>query len=503
MKRILLLIISTAFIISGFSKVLVIPENHNYTVDHKRSTLPTEYDSRDLGIVLPARDQDSTETCWAFASSDVAQILFHKNGIETGYLAPQVHTNCTTGFRRIDLYSGGNSIIYMSLNTLLKGPVYTSHVGEFDMHDTNCPTYDKQDIPGYILSYSNLPSLDSIAIKEAILEYGSVTATFYPNSEFYNEEENFYEYTLGTYPPSHMVNIIGWDDSKRAWLCKNSWGEAWGDKGFIWISYKDYHISKNCTSFNSTVNKNEISNVYTYNTTCTNNGTGIGKPDIKDVPHKALIAHLIPKGDSITYLSTMTVKPNTKVQFLIRDKDNNVFYTGEKENVKYPGLHLHKLSEPVVANGDTLYFEITYTSGYDFPIAVEIEFKDSEKNEDANNVFVQYENQWYKIDNEEWDPIVNVGRCNLFLYVYTKEAILPTNIEENRTDSLDILTQNGLNPEIWEYATQVSVFDISGRKHCTIKQGGNIPALSKGYYVLVVDKKDGGVIVKKINISNN
>jgi hypothetical protein len=36
---------------------------------------------------------------------------------------------------------------------------------------------------------------------------------------------------------NHEVTIVGYDDSKSAFRIVNSWGSAWGDKGFAWLSY--------------------------------------------------------------------------------------------------------------------------------------------------------------------------------------------------------------------------------------------------------------------------
>lgn len=36
----------------------------------------------------------------------------------------------------------------------------------------------------------------------------------------------------------HAVLCVGYDDSREAFLCRNSWGTGWGDQGYFWIPYK-------------------------------------------------------------------------------------------------------------------------------------------------------------------------------------------------------------------------------------------------------------------------
>ena len=35
----------------------------------------------------------------------------------------------------------------------------------------------------------------------------------------------------------HDVILAGWDDSKGAWLMRNSWGTGWACQGYGWIAY--------------------------------------------------------------------------------------------------------------------------------------------------------------------------------------------------------------------------------------------------------------------------
>ncbi len=36
---------------------------------------------------------------------------------------------------------------------------------------------------------------------------------------------------------AHALVLVGYDDSKNAYRCRNSFGDAWGDGGYIWIDY--------------------------------------------------------------------------------------------------------------------------------------------------------------------------------------------------------------------------------------------------------------------------
>lgn len=490
MKKTLLLLAGLICFAGVFAYTPAPFNNHNYTVAHKRTTLPQKYDSRDLDIILPARDQYKSGCCWAFSATDVAQALFHKDGYNTGYLAPQVYPNCAVGYLNLDIESGGNEYIAISTNALLKAPVLASSVGEFTMSSTFCPSYTKEDIAGYVLSTSDLPSNDATAIKEAIMKYGSVLSSLHMPDKYYDGKTTYTYTPQGEpEPTNHAVNIIGWDDTKGAWLVKNSWGPTWGYNGTFWVSYNDIYISKACISLNSYVNKNEISKVYTYNTSGIT-GTSMGLIGEENKPHTVLIAHKIEEGETIEYLATYTQNPNTEVQFVIQTSDdsNEKLYVSETETIKYPGLHLHKLSTPVTSNGDTLLFEITYTSDKIYPVPTERAIA-------GYNTIELSKNQWFYI-NKGWKPATDMG-YNFILYVYTKEHEVTSDIEENASNSISALVAGQINPEIWETAVKINIFDISGRNYGSLLPNEALPNLSNGYYILVIDHKDGSFTTER------
>ncbi|HRF23700.1 MAG: hypothetical protein IT248_03480 [Chitinophagaceae bacterium] len=89
---------------------------------------------------------------------------------------------------------------------------------------------------------------DEYDIKEAIIKYGAVATSIYASPVFQNFastetfEENETEYKDSAV--NHVVIIIGWNNTKQAWLIRNSWGNNWGDNGYAWIKFTTNHIGK-------------------------------------------------------------------------------------------------------------------------------------------------------------------------------------------------------------------------------------------------------------------
>ncbi|HEX2629168.1 MAG TPA: C1 family peptidase [Chitinophagaceae bacterium] len=95
-------------------------------------------------------------------------------------------------------------------------------------------------------------------IKDAIVHHGAVTAAFIAskadfNAFFTNYEDGVYNMPYSTEFGNtiprifHAITIIGWDDTKQAWLFKNSWGPGWGNNGYGWMGYNSSKIGLGAT----------------------------------------------------------------------------------------------------------------------------------------------------------------------------------------------------------------------------------------------------------------
>jgi hypothetical protein len=55
-------------------------------------------------------------------------------------------------------------------------------------------------------------------------------------SDFYAYRSGVYQPTSSaTYEGGHLVVLVGYDETKKCWICKNSWGKNWGEAGYFKI----------------------------------------------------------------------------------------------------------------------------------------------------------------------------------------------------------------------------------------------------------------------------
>ncbi len=80
-------------------------------------------------------------------------------------------------------------------------------------------------------------------IKEWVSSKGPVSASFIVYKDFYNYiGGTIYKHVIGERMDGHCVCIVGYNDDPGYWICKNSWGQEWGDQGFFRIAYGECGI---------------------------------------------------------------------------------------------------------------------------------------------------------------------------------------------------------------------------------------------------------------------
>ena len=198
-----------------------------------RLDLPSSYDWRDHGGVTPVKHQGQCGSCWDFCGIAALESVVKIHTATEYDLSEQQILSCATyGYG----CSGGHATWVWD------------YIRDHGAVDETCMPYQADDtVPctdsgcakvAAVKEWRDIPN-DVDAIKTAVYT-SPVTTSFHVYEDFGYYGGGCYEHE-GDDPTNHCVIIIGWDDAacsgEGAWLCKNSWGTAWGDSGFFWIKY--------------------------------------------------------------------------------------------------------------------------------------------------------------------------------------------------------------------------------------------------------------------------
>lgn len=272
----------------GFSSTALPFENPVTTLDVDEDTLPQSYSSRDLNYLTPVRNQQNTESCWAFGSLATLEALLIKNGKltpEESQWLSVAHMDAwgtprsdTTGWQRTYKVSPGYPYIALGYLTSWSGAVKDS-LYPFTSPFEDVKIDDPENVKYGVSGVMYIDGTDPETIKKCIMDYGAVSANYNSTSKFLsNDQTSHYCPTKQTSVSGHSISVVGWDDNYSkdnfltqslltqpteedkangitepyykeyspqndgAWLCKNSWGSNNSLGGYFWISYEDYYV---------------------------------------------------------------------------------------------------------------------------------------------------------------------------------------------------------------------------------------------------------------------
>lgn len=213
--------------------------------------LPYKYDYRDFERSPLVKNQGNLGTCWAFASLGALKTTLLPRQ-DYDFSENHMSINNSFGLTQND---GGEYTMSMAYLLSWQGPVL-----EKDAPYGETASPDNLEAVKHVQEIQIIPSKDLEEIKKAVFLYGGVQSSLYTSlkneksrSVFFNKETSSYCY-IGPEKPNHDVVIVGWDDSYSrdnfnmdlegdgAFLCLNSWGEEFGDRGYFYVSYFDTNI---------------------------------------------------------------------------------------------------------------------------------------------------------------------------------------------------------------------------------------------------------------------
>jgi C1A family cysteine protease len=189
----------------------------------------------------PVSDQGQEGTCVGFATVDGMKEYQEK--AEWKKLVQLSVRYVYTEARKLDIFqSGEGASIRSAMKVLQKKGVPPEDCWKYSVHQTDqpCPNADELAKPYRIKDYACLETPEEM--KESLFINGPFVAGVYVFNNAWSAAER-----TGKVPMpkkgdenvgGHAICVIGYNDKTRLFKFKNSWGKAWGAKGYGFLPYE-------------------------------------------------------------------------------------------------------------------------------------------------------------------------------------------------------------------------------------------------------------------------
>jgi cathepsin L len=205
--------------------------------------LPAEVDWRKQGVVTKVKNQGSCGSCWAFSTTAVLEshIAIQERAAGRDYqlqqFSEQQLVDCTPNPHKCGGTGGCHGATqelgfdYVSKNGIVLEQDYT-----YNARENKCVDSSKTKVAS-IESFVKLPENDYNALMQAVANYGPIAVSVAADDWVFYSGGVFNGDCGATI--NHAVTLVGYgidEEGNNYWLVRNSWGEGWGEQGYIRVA---------------------------------------------------------------------------------------------------------------------------------------------------------------------------------------------------------------------------------------------------------------------------
>lgn len=207
----------------------------------KNNRTPKDWDWRDVNgqnWVTPVKSQGGCGSCWAFGS--VAQLesalMIASGNPEQLDLSEQYLVSCDSGS-----FGCGGSYMYSAYNFLrdtgVPDELCYKYIGKDAKTGAPCENACPEPIMYSSAGWQHIGG--NVNTFKAAIYQNPITVAFRVYQDFFYYTGGVYKYVWGKLLGGHAICIVGYVHKEHSFICKNSWGDKWGENGYFRIAFTE------------------------------------------------------------------------------------------------------------------------------------------------------------------------------------------------------------------------------------------------------------------------
>lgn len=200
-----------------------------------------DWRDRNGNHITPVKDQGGCGSCVSFCTVAVTESMASIEQGQTLDLSEADLHFCSDHGANCDGWWPSNA--YSALQTRgVPDEACFPYASAFTSGTPACIVGPNRDARAVRITESTTLSTD-VDRKNWLTQVGPCSAVFRVFDDFYAYGGGIYRHVTGVDRGLHCVEVIGYSEAEQCWICKNSWGTAWGEQGFFKIGYGEAGIN--------------------------------------------------------------------------------------------------------------------------------------------------------------------------------------------------------------------------------------------------------------------
>ena len=200
--------------------------------EYQESWLPSSWDWREQGSVTSVKNQGQCGSCWSFSAVGSMEGAW---SISTGKLvniSEQQLMDCSTKYMNFGCNGG---VMDHAFEYAIDNGMCLDDEVPYTAQTSSCETCSNSI---HFSSCFDVPSQNQLALEEAVHFVPVSVAIEADTSVFQFYKEGILTSSKCGNNLDHGVLVVGYgiEDDQAYWIVKNSWGESWGENGYIRIA---------------------------------------------------------------------------------------------------------------------------------------------------------------------------------------------------------------------------------------------------------------------------